>query len=202
MKSYRVEASVGPLDWSRAEALGDFAFPWEPTPPPRTEFRALCRDERLHFRFDCDDPVLVLADGANVKERVLGSDRVEMFFTASLELNPYFCLEMDPRGNVYQYCARTYRRFEDTPWVDGLDLMANVTATGYSVEGSLPLAVLRSHGVLKRQSRELSAGIYRAEFSRNPAGDVHRGWMSWIDPGTSKPDFHVPSSFGKLVLPT
>lgn len=198
MKSYVVKAAAGSLDWARAEVLRDFRFPWESTPTPSTELRALLYADCFCFRFDCVDEELVLAEGATEKERVLGSDRVEIFFTPGLELDPYFCLEMDPRGLVYEYQARSYRRFDDTPWASGLTISARVEGSRYTVEGSLPLESLRARGVLKPGASEMLAGIYRAEFSRLPSGETHFGWMSWVDPATAKPDFHVPSSFGKL----
>jgi hypothetical protein len=43
-------------------------------------------------------------------------------------------------------------------------------------------------------------GVYRAEFSHLPSGGVHFGWLSWLQPITEKPDFHVPSSFGVWEL--
>jgi hypothetical protein len=199
MKRYVVRSQRRPLDWSRAELLTDFRFPWESTPPPLTELRALSCDDRLCFRFDCIDEDLVLGDGGTEKERVLASDRVELFFATSLELDPYFCLEMDPRGFVYQYRAKSYRRFDDTPWAPALEVQATSSARRYSVEGSVPLECLRAHGVLASGSRDILVGVYRAEFSRL-AGSVHFGWMSWVDPATEKPDFHVPSSFGSWSL--
>jgi chondroitin AC lyase len=70
----------------------------------------------------------------------------------------------------------------------------------YTVQGSVGLETLRSLGVLGTSSGQLCTGLYRAEFSHRPDGSVHRGWMSWVDPGTVEPDFHVPSSFGVLEL--
>ncbi len=200
MKRYVVGSQSASLDWSRAPLLSDFRFPWESTPPPRTELRAVVHAGRLRFRFDCVDRELVLGEGATEKERVLGSDRVELFFATSPQLNPYFCLEMDPRGLVYQYRARSYRQFDDAPWAPELEVHASLTAPHYRVEGSLPLACLHAHGLLPSGGGELLAGAYRAELSRLPHGAVHFGWMSWVDPKTDKPDFHVPSSFGTWVF--
>ena len=200
MKRYPVQAARAGVDWSQATPLTDFRFPWETTPAAPTEFRALHAAERLHFRFDCVDQDLVLAEGETAKQRVLGSDRVELFFAPSLELDPYFCLEMAPNGDAYGYRARTYRQFDDGFAWQGLELSSSIEGTRYAVEGSLPLATLRTLGVLAPGARELFAGVYRAEFSHLPEGGVHAGWMSWLDPKTVKPDFHVPSSFGIFEL--
>lgn len=206
MKRYPVNAASNEgqreLDWSTATCLSDFAFPWEVTQVAPTEFRALWSNERLYFRFDCRDDDLVLGSGASEKERVLGSDRVEIFLAPDLGLEPYFCLEMAPSGDSYVYRARTYRQFDDAFAIAGLELRSEILdeRSRYRVEGSVPLAALRELGVLKADAREFFAGVYRAEFSRQPDGGVHFGWMSWVDPQTPKPDFHVPSSFGVFEL--
>lgn len=200
MKRYPVQAAHGVIDWSRATCLTDFGFPWEATTPAPTEFRALWSPERLHFRFDCRDDELVLGAGDTEKERLLGSDRVEIFFTPDLGLSPYYCLEMAPSGDTYGYRARTYRQFDDDFSWQGLELAHGVDGNRYWVEGRLPLASLRELRVLKADAKEFFAGVYRAEFSHLPNGEVHFGWMSWADPKTATPDFHVPGSFGVFEL--
>jgi hypothetical protein len=200
MKRYAVRSAKDGVDWSRAVCLTDFRFPWETTAPAATEFRALHTEERLCFRFDCVEADLVLGHGATEKERVLGSSRVEIFMTPDLGLNPYFCLEMAPSGDAYGYRARTYRELDDDFQWRGLELSSSIAGTRYTVEGSVPLATLRELGVLQPGARQLLAGVYRARFSHLPEGGVHRGWMSWLDPKTVKPDFHVPSSFGTFEL--
>ena len=92
----------GLVSWESAAVLRDFRFPWEMRPAPATEFRALHDGTQVHFRFDCDDMDLVLAAG-DARERVLGSDRVELFFAADARLDPYHCFEMEPRGGVLAY---------------------------------------------------------------------------------------------------
>lgn len=200
MKRYLVHSSPGSPDWSTAARLTDFAFPWEERATPPTEFRALWGGERLHFRFDCVNEDWVLGSGETEKERVLASDRVEMFLAPELALNPYFCLEMEPRGAVYAYRARSYRKFDDDFYCAGLEVSASIGASRYTVLGSLPLATLRTLGVLRPGDREFFAGVHRAEFSHATDGSVHAGWMSWVDPKTALPDFHVPSSFGVFEL--
>ncbi len=199
MKRYHVCRSSGSdLHWPEAEVLADFTFPWEQREAPKTEFRALWDNERLHFRFDCEDDDLVLPDGPTVKDRVLGSDRVEIFFAPDLSLNPYFCLEMSPKADALAYEAHFYRQVNWDWQCAGLEIAACIADGRYSVTGSVPLATLRELKVLR--GCEMHAGIYRGEFHRKPDGNIHQGWMPWVDPQTEKPDFHVPASFGLLEL--
>ncbi|MBB5035124.1 carbohydrate-binding family 9-like protein [Prosthecobacter vanneervenii] len=201
MKRYRVRhTSSSALDWSMAESLTDFSFPWEENAAPFTEFRALWDERHLHFRFDCHDDDIVLPDGADAKERVLGSDRVEIFLSPDLSLKPYFCLEMSPRGDVLDYEAHFYREMNWDWRCAGLSLSAEMMGNRYTVTGSIPLDTLRTLQVLKADSREFYAGLYRAEFSHRPDGSVQSGWMPWVNPQTERPDFHVPASFGILEL--
>jgi hypothetical protein len=196
MKRYCVQQG-GP-DWSRADLLTDFTFAWENRLSPKTGFRAVHDTTHLHFRFDCLDDDLVLPNADSEMERVLGSDRVEIFFAPDLSLQPYYCLEMSPRGEVLAYKARFYREM-DWDWsCDGLEIDAKIRDDGYSVTGRIPLATLRVLDVLR--GHEMHAGLYRAEFHHKPDGTVHAGWMPWVNPGTSKPDFHLPESFGMLHL--
>lgn len=203
MKRYRVHPAPpkdASPDWSTAEILTDFSLPWEQRPAPQTEFRALWSDERLYFRFDCVDDDLVLGSGPTSSDRVLASDRVEIFLAPDLTLTPYFCFEMEPRGEVLAYRGRSYRQF-DFEWPCGdLRLSSGVEGSRYHVQGSLPMSALLAWQVLKPDATEFLAGVYRAEFSRLADGSVHRGWMPWVDPGTEKPDFHVPGSFGVFEL--
>ncbi len=201
MKHYQVHhCSESKPIWSMAEVMTDFTFAWENRSTPKTEFRALWNQQDLHFRFDCHDNDLVLAGGATVKDRALGSDRVEIFFAPDLSLNPYYCLEMTPRGDALAYKAKFYREIDWNWSCLGLHLEAQIQGDHYTVSGFIPLSTLIELNVLKPHARDFSVGVYRAEFSRNAEGSVHAGWMPWVNPHTDKPDFHVPSSFGVFDL--
>jgi hypothetical protein len=203
MKTYSVRrAPAGHLQWSLANTLNDFAFPWQSGEAPLTEFRALYDDTSLHFRFDCIDDDLVLVSGESARASVEGSDRVELFLTPSLALDPYYCLEIDPRAEVHDYRCRSYRKFEWDWRFPGLSAAAGIDAerNRYWVQAQLPLATLRALAVLRPGARDFYAGVYRAEFSHRPDGTVHFGWLPWVDPHTQKPDFHVPASFGRFEL--
>jgi hypothetical protein len=202
MKRYSIRRTSGPtLDWSHAALLTDFTLPWNAdVTPAATEFRALWDDESLHFRFDCIDHDLVLDDSDTMKERVLDSDRVEIFFTADLALAIYYGFEMSPRAEALIYKARHYREIDFDWSCPTLKLAAEVQGEHYTVSGSLPLSTLRDMGVMAKDARQLFAGVYRADFSREADGSLRRRWMPWVDPRTERPDFHVPGSFGIFQL--
>ncbi len=189
--------------WHVAQVLTDFSFPWSARAPSTTEFRAVWDVQQLVFRFDVIDSDVVLGEGADAMQKVIGSDRVEIFFSTGPELNPYFGIELDPRGEVLAYEARFHRQMNWNWTCEGLVVAASLTDMGYIVEGRIPLATFRTLGCLHRDDsgEYLHAGLYRAEFSHDPGGGpVIEDWMSWVDPQVTTPDFHVPTSFGMIRL--
>ena len=93
-----------------------------------------------------------------------------------------------------------YRQFERGWTCPGLTLSASICGKTYRVEGHLQLATLRELDVLKPAAREFFAGVFRGEFSHEADGSARPGWMTWIDPKTDRPDFHVPTAFGVFEL--
>tara|TARA_R110002096_G_scaffold119826_4_gene259645 strand:+ start:1010 stop:1609 length:600 start_codon:yes stop_codon:yes gene_type:complete len=197
MKTYPVQYSAD-LDLIEGVCLSDFQFPWLERKCPETEFCAVWNAEWFKFQFQVEDHDIVMFEGANRDESVLGSDRVELFFaTDALLKGPYYGLEMDPRGWVYDYSARHYRDFDPSWIMPNFELSAEVIEAGYSVEGKIGLETLRGLGCLV--DGEMVTGVYRGEFSHSDKGDQH-DWISWVNPGTESPDFHLPESFGKFLF--
>lgn len=42
----------------------------------------------------------------------------------------------------------------------------------------------------------MEVGVYRAKYNENDTAHNHPIWITWIDPKTPQPDFHIPESFG------
>jgi len=188
--------------WAEAVVLDDFSFPWSDRPVPNTVFRGLQNDQKFYFQFDVSDEDLVLAECVSSKDRVLGSDRVEIFISTGPELSPYYGLEMDPRAGVLSYRARFHHEF-DWDWTcDGLRVRASMNDAGYLVEGSIPMKTLERLRCIHedRDGRYLFAGLFRGEFDHGNSGQIIRNWIAWVDPEVAQADFHVPSAFGKLRL--
>lgn len=181
--------------WQEAEILDDFQYPWQAEVPPPTIFRALHTDSHLHFFFEVEDPQLFADTTTAGKMAALETDRVEIFFRKDQDMRPYYCLEMDYLGRVLDYKADYYRQMNfDWDWPAGFSFRSSLTEKGYQVEGYIDKSILEKFGVLK--DAQLEAGLFRAQFVS--PNDIL--WISWINSGTEKPDFHVPAAFGVLKL--
>jgi hypothetical protein len=198
-----VEGTIMNPIWEQANINSDFSFPWEDEEAPKTTFRAFCDNENFYFRFDVQDDNVLTHVREDHKMEVVDSDRVEIFFRQDDKLNPYYCLEMDARGRVLDYTTRYYRDFDyewQWPQIDNLSIKASGKKDGYVVEGFISLYSLKELGVLK--NNQLEVGLYRGYCMSLPEENkaANLRWISWVKPDSDKPDFHIPSSFGKLVL--
>ena len=127
---------------------------------------------------------------------------MEIFFTEDKNLHNYYCVEIGPKGHVLDYQASTYRKF-NTDWdCPGLDVATMTSDDGYVVEAKIPRQTLVD---LKLSNEEFDApiltGLFRAEFSFNSNGNVSENWISWVDPRSQEPDFHLPSAFRQIQFP-
>ena len=187
--------------WKSGTELTDFIYPWEKETPPLTAFKALHSKDWLYcFYKVVDENVLVLVK-ANEKSEVIYSDRVEIFFRKDEKMQPYYGLELDPNGRVYDYEAEFHRKFNPTwTWPAGqLIVKASRTTDGYIVELAVSKESLKQLGLLK--GNKIEAGIFRGECIELIEGaDSKIKWISWVKPNSETPNFHIPSAFGLLVL--
>jgi hypothetical protein len=136
-------------------------------------------------------------------------------------MQKYFNLEIDSRGRVYDYSGSYYRKLDSKWSCKAVEAAGKTSDKGYTVEGRIPLATLVEMGFPQlRPGAKILCGLYRAEFSHDRSGkpavvqeSIHNQgrkppegvppieeWISWIDPQTPEPDFHVPSSLGHLEI--
>jgi len=188
--------------WDMAVVNTDFIYPWEEAKAPLTSFRALHDDKKFYFRFDVEDKNVLTFVDQNHKMEVVDSDRVEIFFRKDEKLIPYYCLEMDAHARVLDYKANYYRDFDfNWEWpAENMEVKASKNGKGYVVEGFINLSSLENLGLLK--DNLLEAGLYRGYCMNLPADqkEAELRWISWVNPDVPEPDFHIPSSFGKLIL--
>jgi len=192
-----IDGRLDESQWSKAEAITSFSFPWQDKPAPFTEFRAFCDEGKLCFAFTVVDGKIVVEERFDTELVVDTEDRVEIFFAGNLDLNRYYCVEIDPHGRIHDYVASYYRKF-DSEWdLAELKVKSLVTNSGYTIEAQVSLESLFS-SVLPETAKdgEFYVGLYRAEFSRDNNGELVQEWVSWVNPDSKTPDFHIPSSFG------
>lgn len=186
--------------WSEADILTDFTYPWESGTAPATSFAALWDGEWLYCIFHVNDDSVITYVNTNEKKEVGASERVEIFFKPDDNMSPYYCLELDATGRVMDYTAAYYRKMNYSwQWPKGqLIVKSSPTKDGYIVETAIGIQSLKELGLLK--DNRLQAGLFRAECKGMVNGKANLKWISWIKPQSSKPDFHIPSAFGILVL--
>jgi hypothetical protein len=186
--------------WKNAVELTDFIYPWESETPTPTSFKALhSRDWLYLFYVVKDDNINVLVK-SNEKSEILSSDRVEIFFRKDKHMLPYYGLEIDPNGRVYDYMAEYQNKFTAKwSWPPGeLIIKANKVRDGYSVEVAISKKSLRQLGLIN--GNKIEAGVYRGDCVEITDDNSKIKWISWVRPDSPTPNFHIPSSFGILVL--
>lgn len=192
--------------WQQVPAIeGSFHYPWRDFAAPYTSFRAYHDADKFYFVFDVKDDDIIAPEQWDGESTVNNEDRVELFFAQDTltapekgKLKPYYAAEIDPRGRVHDYSAIYYRNYDHEWGFEGLKTYAWINDAGYTVQGEIPLATLRDLNVLKEDG-SLRAGVFRADY-KNVEGTVDKRWMSWVNPQTAKPDFHVDSAFGLFRL--
>jgi len=186
--------------WKEAGELSSFVYPWEKEKAPVTSFKALHNEGWLYCVFTVTDENIFTYVEKKDKTDVLKSDRVEIFFKQEDNTSPYYCLEMDPLGRVYDCQAEFVKKFNPVwSWPsDQLLIKTSRTNEGYIVEIAISKSSLKALGLLR--DHILRAGLYRAECVQLVGDKATMKWISWIRPDSPTPDFHIPSSFGVLTL--
>ena len=204
-KHYKVERTPMPQrlfpDWQSAVKLSDFSSPWLRTKDTGTTFHALHDGTYFYFRFDVEESNILIYEKEHTKFDVLNSERVEIFFRQDPELKRYYGLEMDPLGRVYDYQSSYYRQSDKTwSWPEGhLELETGRTSMGYWLQGRISFDALRDLKLIQ-EGGVIQAGLYRGRCLEIKDDQASFDWITWVDPQTESPDFHVPSSFGLLEL--
>ena len=187
--------------WEKANSLTDFQYPWREEQAPLTSFKALWDEENLYLLYYANDPDIIAKEKGLGERDVVDSDRVEIFFKKDDEMNPYYALELDALGRILDTEGHYYRKV-DFAWnwpENHLIVKASRDENGYWVEASISFASLKQLGMWEEGQRFLNVGLYRGEYVKEGGKTIVK-WISWIKPDSETPDFHIPSSFGKLLL--
>ena len=209
MKKYKIKHTVSNsevskeifnIDWERANSLVDFCSPWDNKPLNKMEFKALHDSDNIYFRFEVADKSFHIHPSDDKNNSINNSDRVELFFKSDNNLNPYYCLEIDPTGRVMDFMAFPNKQFDFTwSWPSHyLTVHSIKKADAFTVEIRISKKSLRELSLLK--GNNLETGIYTAKYHINEQNLYEPTWITWVNPITDSPNFHTASSFGILEL--
>jgi hypothetical protein len=186
--------------WDTAIILKDFCSPWNDNKQSEIIFKALWDRENLFFKFTVLDTVIHLEKRDESHESIASSDRVELFFRPDDSLNPYYCLEIDTAARIMDFIAYPNKDF-DFNWnwpKNEIDVKSSVNIDSFTVEGAISILSLQRFNLIK--NNEIEAGIFRAKYNPKENFGLEPTWLSWVNPYTETPNFHIDSSFGKLIL--
>ena len=186
--------------WENANCLTDFCSPWKSDPLLKIEFRALWDLENFFFNFRVFDTGIYIDQKDDSFDSIGNSDRVELFFRTNESLDPYYCLEMDTAGRLMDFRARPNKEFDfEWKWPKtDFEIKTSKDEISFTVEGRISIKSLKELNLIHNNTIE--AGVFRAKFLENEKRQYEPTWISWVNPDTETPNFHIASSFGKFIL--
>lgn len=186
--------------WKNSEVLTHFISPWDTEEPSKIEFRALWDRKNFFFCFTVFDHQIHIDTKDNSVDCIGNSDRVELFFRPNDSLNPYYCLEIDTAARIMDFIAYPDKNF-DFNWnwpKNAIDVKSSKNASSFTVEGAISIDSLNQFDLIK--DNKIETGIFRAKYNLKDNLHFEPTWISWVDPNTETPNFHIASSFGVLHL--
>jgi len=190
----RLDAASPANEWGKAEPIS-FCADWQgknADPSRETKVRILWSPQMFYLRFECKHRELFVfgdSDKDGRRDHLWDRDVAEAF------------LQPDPTRERY------YKEFEVSPngmWID-LDIspdglanlksgmqrsVAALNSGTWAAELAIPMGALTTKF---DEAHAWRANFYRVEGRQEP-----RAYLAWQATGTPKPNFHVPSAFGKL----
>lgn len=186
--------------WEQANIISRFYSPWNSENIKPIEFRSLWDENKLFFCFKVYDSEIHIDKSTDVYNSINNSDRVELFFRSDDAMSPYYCLEIDPTPRIMDFMAKPNKDFNfDWNWpTKDMMVKSTINKSYFVVEGWLSIKSLESFDLLK--NNKIEVGIYRAKYQKQPNGTYDPKWITWVNPQTEEPNFHISSSFGLFEL--
>jgi len=203
LKTYTVkliEGKTNNLIWQKANSLIDFSSPWDSEFIKKTEFKAVHNSEYIFLQFKVNDHQTHIHASEDKNDSINNSDRVELFFRCDASLTPYYCLEIDSKSRIMDFKSLPNKDFNfNWNWpLKDIDVKSSVKQSHYIIEIKISIKSLNNLNLIKKGVIE--TGIYRAKYKKQEDNTFKPTWITWVNPGTDKPNFHTPTSFGILKL--
>jgi hypothetical protein len=107
---------------------------------------------------------------------------------------------MDTSARIMDFKAKPNKDFDfNWKWSkEDLEVISSKYENSFTVEGRISIASLKELNLI--QNNTIETGVFRAKFSLTENLQYEPIWISWVDPNTPEPNFHIASSFGKFIL--
>ena len=185
----KVDGILNDPEWASADSIDGLYAPWDSIGKDKTKIKLF----HSSLYFYVEDQTLITYDFVE-ELTVAKGGRVELFFSATPNLSQYYCIEMDPLGNILDYSAQYYRKFNEDWDFNQTIVASQLRPEGYIVEGCISIKELERLGI----KGSFYLGIFQADFKSNRLDDVV--WFTWVTPDSDDPDFHIPSAFRKCIF--
>lgn len=186
--------------WQKAIALTNFSSPWDDKSIKKMTFKALWDDTNLYCCFKVEDSEIHIDTTDNTKSSINNSDRVEIFFRTNSQLDPYYCLEIDPTPRLMDFKAKPNKVFDFNWHWPKKDILikSDIQDDFFIVEIAISLRSLQQLNLIK--NKIIETGVYSAKYNLQTNASYEPTWITWVNPETLVPNFHTPTSFGILNL--
>ncbi|MDO5980204.1 sialate O-acetylesterase [Flavivirga spongiicola] len=188
---YNLKVDANLQDWDDSYFVKGLNEPWRLKNKDSTIFDYIITDKHFYFYFKTKDSTLTISDFKK-ELSVAEGDRVELFFSSKKDISNYYCAEINPKGEVLDYNAKHYRKFNDKWNFNSLQVSTLILDKEYIVEGRISLKELKSLGLVN----EIYLGIFRADYLNKDKVN----WYTKTIPDSKFPDFHISSAFEKISL--
>jgi hypothetical protein len=196
------EIDIGDLShpsWEAATAV-EISRYWSSAEAPahrRAEARALWSAEALYVRFDCEqEEPLIINSSPDLTRKTIGlweRDVCEIFIAPNPdEPERYFEFEAAPTGEWLDLAIRQLPDERETDW----EYSSGMTVSTYSTQRNFSIAMRIPWPAFGREPRAVDE--WRVNLFRCVGSGDDRGYLAWQPTLTARPNFHVPSAFGRL----
>ena len=214
--------------WKSAETMADWTYPWYATGPKQGAKAWLLWDkDALYMAAHVDDTELVGSVAVAEESRVWHDERFEFYVDSNPKDALYRCWEFTTMKHKLDYAASWGRKFYFQWDAEGLEYAIRIKGTlnddkpdrGYTIEARVPFRpnfekgfehtpegqetikpkFVRSANVPPKPGDVWYLGVNR-EDQYLEKGKKKYVLSMWCDPKVAKPDFHVPSAFGRMAF--
>lgn len=204
----RIDGILDEAEWSMVSAIKEFVSCIDGNPDvTKTEARICWDEERLYVAFKCYDSE-IQSTFRNRDDPIYEEEVVEVFIDPNCNMKSYYEINVSPLNVVYDALIFNPKGTRsgmkvDVEWnCEGIETAVKIHLDQaekerknqfWTVEMAIPFKSLSEAPSIPPHDGDIwRVNLYRIERSPKPE------FISWSP--TLRPDFHVPSAFGRLIF--